>query len=75
MSAHPGKVQITGVTDISGKKVFVLQFLQGRNSDWVLRPFFAAYDERAIWFDELKPAFGESKFFFEGQQSAFMPAC
>jgi hypothetical protein len=39
--------------------------IQGRNPDWVLRPFFAEYDEEAIWIDQLKPAFGQSRFFFE----------
>jgi hypothetical protein len=42
-----------------------LRFLQGRNPDWVARPFFAEYDESATWLDELKPAFGEEEFFFE----------
>lgn len=65
MSAGPGKMQILGVTEIMGQKVFVLQFLQGRNSDWVARPFFAKYDPNAIWLDDLHPAFGESEFFFE----------
>jgi len=31
----------------------------------VARPFFAQYDAKATWFDELKPAFGESFFFDE----------
>ncbi|MGD9098905.1 MAG: lysine 2,3-aminomutase [Anaerolineae bacterium] len=65
MSAHPGKLQVLGVSEINGEKVFVLRFLQGRDPDWVLRPFFAKYDSKAIWFDELKPAFGEEKFYFE----------
>ena len=64
MSATPGKVQVDGVTTINGKKVIALRFLQGRNPDWVQRPFFAQYDENAIWLDDLKPAF-EDKFFFE----------
>ena len=64
MSATPGKVQILGVVTIMGEKVFALRFLQGRNPEWVQRPFFAKYDENAIWLNELKPAF-EEKFFFE----------
>jgi hypothetical protein len=43
--------------------VFVLQLLQGRDPDWVLRPFFARFDSEAIWFDELQPAFGTPYFF------------
>lgn len=65
MSASPGKVQVLGTQEIHGEKVFVLNFLQGRNPDWVGRPFFAKYDPHAIWLDELEPAFGEEKFFFE----------
>lgn len=65
MSCIPGKVQILGTAEIMGKKVIVMRMIQGRNPDWVARPFFAAYDEKAIWIDQLKPAFGEEKFFFE----------
>ena len=67
MSAGPGKVEITGVAEINGEKVFCLRFLQGRNPDWCYRPFFARYDEKATWLDDLKPAFGEEKFFYEDE--------
>lgn len=67
MSATPGKIQILGVSKLKGEKIFVLRMLQGRNPDWVARPFFAKYDEKAIWLDDLKPAFGEEKFFFEDE--------
>lgn len=67
MSAAPGKVEVQGVADIRGEKVFVLRFIQGRNPDWVQRPFFAVYDEQATWLDDLKPAFGEKEFFFEAE--------
>ncbi|PYG03994.1 L-lysine 2,3-aminomutase [Thioalkalivibrio sp. ALE21] len=70
MSADPGKVEIQGVTEIHGEKVFVLRFIQGRNPDWVQRPFFARYDENATWLNQLKPAFGEEKFFFEDEFEA-----
>lgn len=69
MSAYPGKVQILGVSEIEGKKVIVLGMLQGRNPEWVMRPFFAEYDEEAIWLDELKPAFGQEKFFFDDKKT------
>lgn len=65
MSAAPGKVHVLGVEEIANEKVFVLQFLQGRNPDWIAKPFFAKYDENAMWLDDLKPAFGQEKFFFE----------
>ena len=67
MSANPGKVEVQGVTEIGGEKVFVLRFIQGRNADWVQRPFFARYDETATWLDQLQPAFGEPEFFFEDE--------
>lgn len=65
MSANPGKIQVVGVTEVRGEKVFVLRFLQCRNPNLVDIPFFAQYDKKATWFDQLKPAFGEQEFFFE----------
>ncbi|NEV60923.1 KamA family radical SAM protein [Thiorhodococcus minor] len=70
MSAAPGKVEIQGVAEIHGEKVFVLRFIQGRNADWVQRPFFAKYDPEATWLDHLQPAFGEDRFFFEDELEA-----
>ncbi|HEX5677584.1 MAG TPA: lysine 2,3-aminomutase [Alcanivorax sp.] len=67
MSSHPGKVEIQGVTEVAGEKVFVLRLIQGRNPDWVQRPFFAKYNEDATWLNHLEPAFGEDKFFFEDE--------
>jgi hypothetical protein len=65
MSATPGKVLVDGVATIHGEKVFVLKFLQARDPEWVGRPFFAKFDPRASWIDELRPAFGEHEFFYE----------
>jgi KamA family protein len=65
MSASPGKIHVIGVADVRGEKAFVLQFLQGRNPEWVRIPFFAKYDPDAVWLDDLKPAFGEEKFFWQ----------
>lgn len=65
MSASPGKVEIQGVTEVAGEKVFVLRFIQARNPEWVQQPFFARFDPEATWFDQLRPAFGAEKFFFE----------
>jgi hypothetical protein len=67
MSAGPGKVEIQGVTEIAGEKVFVLRFIQGRNASWVQKPFFAKYDEHATWLDHLEPAVGQEEFFFEAE--------
>jgi hypothetical protein len=64
MSSTPGKVCVEGITRLAGEKVFMLKFLQGRNPDWVKRPFFARYDPGATWLGDLEPAFGEDEFFF-----------
>ena len=69
MSATPGKVLVDGIPTINGKKVISLRFIQGRIPDWVQKPFYAEYDEKAIWLDDLKPAF-EEKFFFEDELKA-----
>ena len=65
MSAGPGKVEIQGAVELTGEKALVLRFIQGRNPEWVQRPFLAGYDESATWLDQLKPAFGEERFFYE----------
>jgi L-lysine 2,3-aminomutase len=65
MSADPGKVLVDGITEVNGERVFVLKFLQARRSEWVNRVFFARYDPKVAWFDEMKPAFGQTEFFFE----------
>lgn len=74
MSAGPGKVEVQGVTEIGGEKVFALRFIQGRNPDWVGKPFFARYDPKATWLDQLKPAFGAEKFFFEDEYEGMRAA-
>jgi KamA family protein len=65
MSAHPGKVAIDGVTDVGGRRHFVLRLLQARQADWCGQPFMAEYDSRATWLNELQPAFGAREFFYE----------
>jgi KamA family protein len=70
MSAGPGKIEIQGVAEINNEKVFVLRFIQGRNPDWVQRPFFARFDPEATWLNHLRPAFGAEKFFYEDEYQA-----
>lgn len=67
MSCNPGKVRVVGTAKLQGEKVFVLEFIQGRNPQWVGTPFFAKYDPDAAWIDDLQPAWGESHFFFEAE--------
>ncbi len=73
MSDHAGKIQMLGVTEVQGEKVFVLRFIQGRNPSWVDVPFLAAYDPKATWFDQLRPAFGAEQFFFESERGKIPP--
>lgn len=65
MSTEPGKVEIQGVAEVAGTRVFVLRFIQARDPEWVQQPFFARYDPKATWFDQLQPAFEASSFFYE----------
>jgi len=70
MSAAPGKVLVRGTATLAGETVFCLEFLQARNPDWCGRPFFARFDESATWLDQLRPAFGADRFFFEPESGA-----
>ncbi|MFD0773871.1 KamA family radical SAM protein [Streptomonospora algeriensis] len=62
MSATPGKVCIDGVTEVAGEKVFVCHFIQARDPELVGKPFFARYDEKAVWLSDLEPALGATRF-------------
>jgi L-lysine 2,3-aminomutase len=77
MSATPGKVVVDGPAVVQGEPVLVLRFLQARDPAWVGRPFFAAFDPRASWLDQLRPAFGEAEFFWEAPLRAMQqdPTC
>jgi KamA family protein len=70
-SAKLGKIHILGVSEVKGERVIAMRFIQGRDPDWVHRPFFAEYDDEAIWPSELNPAFGEKQFFFEKEDSRY----
>nr|WP_207782874.1 hypothetical protein [Phytoactinopolyspora limicola] len=65
MSATPGKVCVDGVAEVAGEKVFVLHMIQARDAALVGQPFFAAYDENAVWLSDLKPALGATRFPFD----------
>jgi len=72
MSANPGKIQVVGVTEIKGEKLFVLRMLESRNPEWSHLPFFAKYDDAAVWIDDLKPAFGKPEFFYQEELDRMM---
>ncbi len=65
MSATPGKVCVDGVTEVAGEKVFVLSLIQARDPELVNKPFFARYDEKAVWLFDLEPALGADRFPYE----------
>lgn len=67
MSSAPGKIQVLGTVNVNEEKLFVLQFLQGRDADWVNKPFFAKYNPDAVWLNDLEPALGKKKFFWEDE--------
>lgn len=73
MSTTPGKIQVLGPSQVEGYNFIVLTFLQARNPEWVGRPFFAECDEDALWLDDLIPAFGKRKFFFEDDDLEYEP--
>ena len=66
MSCTPGKVEVVGVQNILGVDAFVLRFLQCRDESWVGKVFFAKYDKKAVWYDDLEPLEGMSLPWAEG---------
>jgi KamA family protein len=58
MSCTPGKIEVTGVQEIMGQPAFILRFLQCRDEEWIGKVFFAKYDPKAVWFDDLEPLDG-----------------
>jgi len=65
MSTTPGKILVDGVATVCGERVFVLKMVQGRDPEWSNRVLFARFDSQATWLDQLQPAFGEDRFFFD----------
>jgi KamA family protein len=74
MSALPGKVVVDGVAEIAGQQVFVLSLLQAREPSWCKRPFFAEFDATASWLTDLRPALGQSEFFYERELGELLKA-
>ena len=51
------------------KQFLMCDFIQARDPRWVKKPFLAEFDEGASWFDELRPAFGRDRFYFEESEA------
>jgi KamA family protein len=47
-------------------QVFICDFIQARDPTLIRSVFFAAMDRRAVWFDQLRPAFATGRFAFQG---------
>jgi hypothetical protein len=69
MATSMGKVVVDGISRVGDEDIFACRFLRARNQQFVGVPFFARYDENACWFDELHPAFGQQRFFFENDEN------
>ncbi len=63
MSCNPGKVLMLGKTTIENEKAIALKFIQGRNPRWVNKIFYAKYNDKATWIDQLTPL--RKSFFYE----------
>merc|ERR1711968_377041 len=48
------------VHEVHGTEAFVLRFLQCRDDEWIGKVFFAKFDPKAIWYDDLEPLPGMS---------------
>ncbi|KJX93331.1 hypothetical protein TI39_contig4335g00001 [Zymoseptoria brevis] len=70
MSTGPGKICVLGTMTIKDERYFVLKFLQSRNPAWTQEVFLAKFNPKAVWMDELEPAFESSGFFFEREYDA-----
>ncbi len=70
MSTTAGKVVVEDITELQGEELFLLKFLQARNPQWVGRTFFARFDPKAAWLDDLQPPLGEREFFFGAADGA-----
>jgi L-lysine 2,3-aminomutase len=68
MTINPGKLGLMGKETINGEETFVFKFFQARKPEWMHKVFFAKFDPNATFFDQLVPAFGEKKWFFEDEQ-------
>ncbi len=54
MSAWPGKVLVDGIVGQGEIKRFVLKFIQSRNPELINKPFYAKFNDQAVWLDDLE---------------------
>ncbi len=65
MTSSAGKTSMLGVTEVNGKKAFVLKFNESRNMEWMDKVFLAKYDEKENSIEKLKPFDTDNHFFEE----------
>ena len=70
MSTDKGKVHVIGTRTFDKQKIFVLEYIQARDSSLIRIPFFAQFDAQATWFDALKPLSSVDDMFFHQEQSS-----
>jgi L-lysine 2,3-aminomutase len=64
MSASIGKVEVVGIVEFNGEKLFCLRLQRARNPEWTGKLFFAKYSDCAYWLDELEPATEQDAVYF-----------
>ena len=62
---------VDGIVDLAGERSSPCSSCR-HEIRIVRRPFYARFDPLATWLDELQPAFGEKRFFF--QQDGVAPS-
>lgn len=65
MSTSPGKIAVDGVLDSQDGPAFALRYLQARKPELVGKPFLAAYDSHAQWWDQLRPFSQHDRAYFD----------
>jgi KamA family protein len=54
LSTTEGKIEIQGVVNINGQPNFCMRYIQARNTDYLLKPFFMRVNSQATWLDQLE---------------------
>jgi L-lysine 2,3-aminomutase len=71
-----GCIHVLGVQQVGSQKAFLLEYLQCRRPELVRQPFFAKFDPKAVWFDQLEPLTERDAEMFPsawGEQRRFVP--
>lgn len=61
-----GKIVLDGIVNIHGSDVFVFKVFRAREPSLIGTHFFAQYDDKAIWLNQLTPALGSPEWYFDG---------